>query len=80
MNYTIHFNFENTIELFHFIKEYEGYKAWLHKRKQKKENDKRGSMTVMLHQMAKKIKEDNPTKTYKECLGLAGKQMKENNS
>jgi hypothetical protein len=42
-------------------------------------NEKRGSLTYLLHQSARIIKSNNPELSYKTCLKMAGNNRKKNN-
>jgi|APCry1669189768_1035252.scaffolds.fasta_scaffold269269_1 hypothetical protein len=68
---TINFDCLETTQ--QFLKDYQQIQ---NKRiKPKKENDRRGQKTKAFHNVIKQYKEQNPDKTYLECL----KSFKENN-
>ena len=70
---TISFNFDSVDTAQQFIKEYQQLQ---HKKtKPKKEDDRRGHKTKDFHNAVKQFQEQNPEKTYLECL----KSFKENN-
>ena len=45
-------------------------------KKLKKENDKRGSQTKALHNIAKEYHEEHKEIPYKDCLKIAGEKIK----
>jgi uncharacterized protein (UPF0335 family) len=80
--YSLTFNFETLKELESYVEKIIKLEVKEKKRLTKKESlsnmDKRGSMTKILHKEAKLIHKDDSTKTYKECLKLAGLKLKQN--
>ena len=80
MNYSINFTYNSIEELEAFMKDYNKFTLWKEKKKIKKEDGKdlRGSMTVVLHEYARQFRDEDPTRTYKECLTLAGNKIKQN--
>ena len=49
------------------------------KMKPKKENDRRGCGTAELHKRVKEYKENNPDKTYRQCLKELSNKNENNN-
>lgn len=81
MVYSLTFNFDTMKELESYVDKIIKFEKKEEKRilaKSEKVSDKRGSMTKILHQEAKLIHDKDNTKTYKECLKLAGLKLKEN--
>jgi predicted transcriptional regulator YheO len=69
---TININFDSLESAQEFIKDYQHIQK--KKTRPKKENDLRGHKTKEFHNAVKQFQEQNPDKTYLECL----KQSKEN--
>jgi hypothetical protein len=66
-------NFTSLEELQDFTKEYQHIQT--KKQRPKKENDLRGSKTKEFHNLVKIYHQENPDKSYLDCL----KEYKENN-
>ena len=70
--------FKDIDELNDFVKDYRNSKDLRLKKMTKKEDDKRGSTTKLLHSKAREVQIEEPELTYKQCLRLAGLQLKKN--
>ena len=78
MKYIVNFEFYTEEDLIEFIKNHNAYVQWFNRKNEKKPTDKRGLQTSSYHAIAKQIRLEFPDKTYKECLKLAGIQIKQN--
>lgn len=71
--------FDSLDSLSNFMKDFQTFKEYQTKKTTKKETDRRGSKTHILHEQAHHIKKEKPELSYKECLKLAGVNMRNKN-
>ena len=75
--YSVSLHFTEAQDLFGFMKEFH---TWMKKKNKKTDThgktDNRGQRTHLLHAHAKEIKNEQPNITYRDCLRLAGKKIK----
>ena len=70
--------FNDIDELNDFVKDYRNSKDLRLKKMTKKEDDKRGSTTKLLHSKAREVQIEDPLLSYKQCLRIAGSHLKKN--
>ena len=71
INYRITLEFDSFSRVGEFLADLEAWQAYKASRTEKKENDRRGKHTRVLHERARTFHEQNPLISYRECFRLA---------
>ena len=79
VEYNVNISFDNKEAMLKFMNELSLFSVWRDRKKVKRTNERRGSGTKKLHEMAKEIQSSNIELSYRDCLKQAGEILRNNN-
>ena len=74
--YIVNISFDNKDAMLKFMNELSLFSAWRDRKKVKRTDERRGSGTKKLHELAKEIHSTTPDVSYRECLKKAGEVLR----
>ena len=76
VEYIVNISFDNKEAMLKFMNELSLFSVWRDRKKIKRADERRGSGTKKLHELAKEIQTTHPELCYRDCLKQAGEILR----